>query len=105
MSKIRHFDWALQYVYGIEKDYRLVKVGKVGCYLHGDGLANVIHSDGLANFKHKEYKNKLNITQPDFPKENQQFEVLVSTRRIRFLLLKILQENIIEKAISICMIN
>ena len=78
VSKIRHFYWALQYVYGIEKDYRLVKVGKVGCYLHGDGLANVIHSDGLANFKHKEYKNKLNITQPDFPKENQQFEVLVS---------------------------
>lgn len=78
VSKIRHFDWALQYVYGIEKDYRLVKVGKVGCYLHGDGLANVIHSDGLANFKHKEYKNKLNITKPDFPKENQQFEVLVS---------------------------
>lgn len=78
VSKIRHFDWALRYVYGIEKDYRLVKVGKVGCYLHGDGLANVIHSDGLANFKHKEYKNKLNITQPDFPKENQQFEVLVS---------------------------
>lgn len=78
VSKIRHFDWALQYVYGIEKDYRLVKVGKVGCYLHGDGLANVIHSDGLANFKHKEYKNKLSITQPDFPKENQQFEILVS---------------------------
>lgn len=78
VSKIRHFDWALNYVYGIEKDYRLVKVGKVGCYLHGDGLANVIHSDGLANFKHKEYKNKLSITQPDFPKENQQFEVLVS---------------------------
>jgi type I restriction enzyme M protein len=43
-----HFDWATQYVYGIEKDYRLVKVGKVGCYLHGDGLANVILSDGLA---------------------------------------------------------
>ncbi|MDD2950206.1 MAG: N-6 DNA methylase, partial [Sulfuricurvum sp.] len=47
VSKIRHFDWASQYVYGVEKDYRLVKVGKVGCYLHGDGLANVIHSDGL----------------------------------------------------------
>ena len=23
ISKIRHFDWALQYIYGIEKDYRL----------------------------------------------------------------------------------
>ena len=73
-----HFDWALQYVYGIEKDYRLVKVGKVGCYLHGDGLANVIHSDGLANFKHSDYKGKLSEVDRDFPNENKQFEVIVS---------------------------
>lgn len=73
-----HFDWALQYVYGVEKDYRLVKVGKVGCYLHGDGLANVIHSDGLANFKHSDYKGKLSIVDKDFPNENKQFEVIVS---------------------------
>lgn len=74
-----HFDWALQYVYGIEKDYRLVKVGKVGCYLHGDGLANVIHSDGLGNFKEtQEYKEKLAIADIDFPKENKQFDVVIS---------------------------
>lgn len=78
VSKIRHFDWALQYVYGIEKDYRLVKVGKVGCYLHGDGLANVIHSDGLSNFKHKDYKGKLKETDKNFPQENKQFEILIS---------------------------
>ena len=55
-----HYKWATKYVYGVEKDYRLVKVGKVGCYLHGDGLANVILSDGLANFhKNKDYKVKL----------------------------------------------
>jgi type I restriction enzyme M protein len=78
VSKIRHFDWALQYVYGVEKDYRLVKVGKVGCYLHGDGLANVIHSDGLSNFKHKDYKGKLSVTDKDFPQENKQFEILIS---------------------------
>jgi type I restriction enzyme M protein len=74
-----HFDWALQYVYGVEKDYRLVKVGKVGCYLHGDGLANVIHSDGLGNFKEtEEYKDRLPITDTDFPKENKQFDMVVS---------------------------
>jgi len=74
-----HFDWALQYVYGIEKDYRLVKVGKVGCYLHGDGLANVIHSDGLGNFKEtEEYKEKLAVADIDFPKENKQFDVVIS---------------------------
>ncbi|MDR2906720.1 MAG: restriction endonuclease subunit S [Bacteroidales bacterium] len=74
-----HFDWATQYVYGVEKDYRLVKVGKVGCYLHGDGLANVILSDGLANFnKNKEYKGKLKKSAKDGSKENQQFDVVLS---------------------------
>jgi type I restriction enzyme M protein len=74
-----HFDWATQYVYGIEKDYRLVKVGKVGCYLHGDGLANVILSDGLANFSAtKEYKGLLKKSDPQFPKENKQFDVVIS---------------------------
>lgn len=73
-----HFDWALQYVYGIEKDYRLVKVGKVGCYLHGDGLANVIHSDGLSNFEHPDYKGKLRQTDKDFKQDNKQFDIIVS---------------------------
>ena len=73
-----HFDWATQYIYGIEKDYRLVKVGKVGCYLHGDGLANVVLSDGLAMFEHSDYKGKLRYTDKDFPNENKQFDILVS---------------------------
>lgn len=73
-----HFDWALRYIYGIEKDYRLVKVGKVGCYLHGDGLANVIHSDGLSNFEHPDYKGKLKETDKNFKQENKQFDVVVS---------------------------
>lgn len=74
-----HFDWATDYVYGIEKDYRLVKVGKVGCYLHGDGLANVILSDGLANFcNNKEYKGKLHKQINDEQKDNQQFDIVLS---------------------------
>ncbi len=74
-----HFDWATDYVYGIEKDYRLVKVGKVGCYLHGDGLANVILSDGLANFcNNKEYKGKLRKQTNDGHKDNQQFDIVLS---------------------------
>jgi len=73
-----HFAWAIQYIYGIEKDYRLVKVGKVGCYLHGDGLANVIHSDGLARFNHPDYKGKLLLTDKDFPQDNKQFDIVVS---------------------------
>lgn len=78
-----HFDWAEDYVYGIEKDYRLVKVGKVGCYLHGDGVAQVIHGDGLESFeKSKVYKDKLikrkkTITKED-PQDNGQFDVVIS---------------------------
>lgn len=73
------YDWATEYVYGIEKDYRLVKVGKVGCYLHGDGLANVILSDGLGNFVNtKDYKGKLHKQNDDNSKDNQQFDILLS---------------------------
>ena len=48
---IDEYDWASRYIYGIEKDYRLVKVAKVGCYFYGDGLAQVIYGDGLDNFE------------------------------------------------------
>jgi type I restriction enzyme M protein len=72
------FSWAINYIYGVEKDYRLVKVGKVGCYLHGDGLANVIHSDGLARFGHPDYKGKLLMRDKDFQQDNKQFDILIS---------------------------
>lgn len=49
--KINPYEWAAKYVYGVEKDYRLVKVAKVGCYFYGDGLAQIMHGDGLDNFK------------------------------------------------------
>ncbi|MBR3654371.1 MAG: restriction endonuclease subunit S [Elusimicrobia bacterium] len=50
--KTNPYSWAGKYIYGIEKDYRLVKVAKVGCYFYGDGLAQVIHGDGLDSFKY-----------------------------------------------------
>ena len=73
-----NFSWAINYIYGVEKDYRLVKVGKVGCYLHGDGLANVIHSDGLARFSHPDYKGKLSVRDKEFPQDNKQFDIVIS---------------------------
>ena len=77
--KADHFDWAYDYVYGIEKDYRLVKTAKVGCYLHGDGLAKVIHGDGLSNFTNtKEYKGKLANKDKNYPQDNKKFDIVVS---------------------------
>jgi len=73
------FDWAYEYIYGIEADYRLVKTSKVSCFLNGDGLANVIHADGLDHFqKSIDYKGKLKETTQDESKDNGQFDILVA---------------------------
>ncbi len=77
--KINPFNWAYDYVYGIEADYRLVKTAKVSCFLNGDGLANVIHADGLGHFqKSMDYKDKLNEVSKEDPKDNGVFDVLVA---------------------------
>jgi type I restriction enzyme M protein len=77
--KINPFDWACDYVYGIEADYRLVKTAKVSCFLNGDGLANVIHADGLDHFqKSIDYKGKLKEVSKDDPKDNGVYDVLVA---------------------------
>lgn len=73
------FDWAEKYVYGIEKDYRLVKTAKVSCYLHGDGLARVIHGDGLGDFETSTvFNGVLKATDKTYPQDNKQFDVVVS---------------------------
>ncbi len=39
--------WAKDYIFGIEKDYRLARTSQVACFMHGDGDANIIFGDGL----------------------------------------------------------
>lgn len=73
------FDWAYDYMYWIEKDYRLVKTAKVGCYLHGDWIATVIHGDWLDSFEFsKTYKDKLKKFNPEDKQENAQFDFVLS---------------------------
>ncbi len=73
------FDWAEDYIYGIEKDYRLVKTAKVSCYLHGDGLAKIIHGDGLGDFSTStEFKDLLKETDKTYPQDNKQFDIIIS---------------------------
>ena len=73
------FDWAEKYVYGIEKDYRLVKTAKVSCYLHGDGLAKIIHGDGLGDFKTSdEFKDLLKTTDNTYSQDNKRFDIVIS---------------------------
>ena len=73
------FDWAEKYVYGIEKDYRLVKTAIVSCYIHGDGLAKIIHGDGLGDFKTStEFKDLLKTTDSTYSQDNKKFDIVIS---------------------------
>lgn len=73
------YEWAWNYTYWIEKDYRLVRTSKVGCYLHGDWIATVIHWDWLDSFKNsKTYKWDLLEYNKEDEQENAQFDFVLS---------------------------
>lgn len=72
-----NYRWAKEYIYGIEKDYRLSKTTKINTFLNGDGDANIICGDGLDNFhKSKVYKGLLKTNSQS--KDNLHFDILVS---------------------------
>lgn len=73
--KIEPYEFAKEYVYWIENDYRLVRTSKVGCYLHGDWIATVIHWDGLDSFSSEEYRGKLSKKTGS---ENENFDLVLS---------------------------
>jgi type I restriction enzyme M protein len=72
------YQWADDYIYGIEKDYRLSKIAKVSCFLNGDGIANIIHADGLDTFDSKTYINAPLLRLNKNTKDNPNFDVLVA---------------------------
>ncbi len=76
----KNYRWAKEFIYGVEKDYRLSKTAKVSCFLNGDGDANVICGDGLDHFSLcDKYKGKLHRQyQGEGEQDNQQFDVLVA---------------------------
>lgn len=45
--------WTEEFIYGIEKDYRLARTSKVACFMHGDGEATIIFGDGLEDYNEK----------------------------------------------------
>jgi type I restriction enzyme M protein len=77
--KQNQYSWASKYIYGIEKDYRLVKVAKVGCYFYGDGLAQVAHGDGLDSFRNsKSYVGLLKQHTTEQDQDNEKFSFVIS---------------------------
>ena len=76
-AKKDNFLWVNDYIYGIEKDYRLAKTSKVSCFLNGDGDANIFCADGLDNFK-KSTEYKWILKKEENSMDNSVFDILVS---------------------------
>jgi len=51
-------EWTKEYIFGIEKDYRLARTSQIACYINGDGDANIIFGDGLENHDQLQLKKK-----------------------------------------------
>lgn len=77
-TKNGEFVWVDDCVYGIEKDYRLVKTTKISTFLNGDGDAKIIHADGLTEFgegRFKEYELLKKQNQFDYVIANPPYSV------------------------------
>ena len=72
-------DWASDYVYGIDADYRLVKSAKVSSFLNGDGEANIFCANGLDSFTRSDiFRGKLRKEKNDGSRNNPQFDIVVA---------------------------
>ncbi len=72
-----NYYWAKDFIYGIEKDYRLAKTTKIALFLNGDGDAIITNGDGLDNFeKSKQYSGILKTDKNE--KYINKFDIVVS---------------------------
>ncbi len=77
LSIKENFFWAKEFVYGIEKDYRLAKTTKVAMFLYGDGDAIILNADGLDDFyTSKDFTGVLKTNAP--AKKIEKFDIIVS---------------------------
>ena len=72
--KSDQFGWASDFIYGIERDYRLVKTSKLACFLHGDGEARIVHASGIHPFSSEDYVGRLKSEKTD----SEEFDVLIA---------------------------
>ena len=85
------YKWAKEFVYGIEKDYRLAKTTKVATFLNGDGDANIICANGLDSFSSNKYVGKLNSK--EHSQDNPVFDIVVANPPYSVSDFKLLLQN------------
>lgn len=86
--------WAKDYIFGIEKDYRLARTSQIACYINGDGDANIIFGDGLEqNEKLKIKKKKFDIVIANPPYSVSSFKNYLNVGKTNFDLFEHLSEK------------
>ena len=88
--------WAKDYIYGIEKDYRLARTSQIACFLNGDGDANIIYGDGLENHERlhlKKGKKLFDVIVSNPPYAIKSFKNYLNIENKNFTLFENLTEN------------
>lgn len=87
-------EWAEDFIFGIEKDYRLARTSQIACYINGDGDANVIFGDGLEDQeKLKLEKKKIDITIANPPYSVEAFKNYLNVGKTHYKLFDYLSDR------------
>ncbi len=86
--------WAKDYIFGIEKDYRLARTSQIACYINGDGEANIIFGDGLEEHDQLQLqKNKFDVVVANPPYSVKSFKNYLNVGKAHFDLFGALTET------------
>jgi type I restriction enzyme M protein len=87
-------EWTEDFIYGIEKDYRLARTSQIACYINGDGDANIIFGDGLEEHDQlKLEKKKFDIVVANPPYSVKAFKNYLNVGKTHFGLFDNLTER------------
>ena len=86
-------EWAKDYIFGVEKDYRLARASQIACFINGDGEANIIFGDGLKNHKRLDDAGKFDMIVANPPYSVKAFKNYLHVPKGEYSLLDFLGEN------------
>ncbi len=85
--------WAKNYIFGIEKDYRLARTSQIACFLNGDGDANIIFGDGLEDHNLNLDKKKFDLVIANPPYSVEAFKNYLNVGKTHFDLFNYITER------------
>lgn len=88
--------WTRDYIFGVEKDYRLARISKIACFLNGAGDANIIYGDGLEGREELGEPESFDILIANPPYSIKDFKQHLPLKRLNFELLQYLSDNASE---------